>query len=243
MKTLCFRLYGDYGHFRPYYTTSSPTTYSLMPPTSIFGVLGAVLGLERKDDAYYHALKEAGTKVGIGPVRHLRKMSLGINLINTKGNYWIPTTKNSSGPRTPTRYEYVVKPDYLIFVAMEDADLLDRLADRIKSHKPYYSVCLGLSELLGDFEFIFYGEAKEITKVDSYVSLSTAVLLDSLTSKNAISIAHGINYVKERYVKCFLGDRVPGAYIDAIFSINGIKPLLMPDIAYEVKNYIFTFMN
>ena len=120
MKTLCFRLYGDFGHFRPYYTTSSPTTYSLMPPTSIFGVLGAVLGLDRNENAYYRVLTEAGTKVGIGPVHRIRKMSLGINLVNTKGNYWIPTDKNSSGPRTPTRYEYVVKPDYLIFISMEN---------------------------------------------------------------------------------------------------------------------------
>ena len=243
MKTLCFRLYGDYGHFRPYYTTSSPTTYSLMPPTTIFGVLGAVLGLERKKNEYYHTLAEAGTKIGIGPVDHIRKMSLGINLINTKGNYWIPTLKNSNGPRTPTRYEYVVKPDYLIYVAMENTDLLDNLAARIEDHKPYYSVSLGLSELLGDFEFVFYKEANGLKNTDEFVALSSAVPLDLLSSQNAISVVHGISYAKERYVKNFLEDRVPGAYVDAIFSINGAKPLMKPDIAYEAENYIFTFLN
>ncbi|HOA56293.1 MAG TPA: CRISPR-associated protein Cas5, partial [Clostridiales bacterium] len=78
MKVLCFRFFGDFGHFRPYYTTTSPVTYSLMPPTAIMGVIGTILGLEK--DKYYKILQEAGTRIGVGIVSPVRKKNIGINL-------------------------------------------------------------------------------------------------------------------------------------------------------------------
>ncbi|MDI3478645.1 MAG: CRISPR-associated protein Cas5h, partial [Thermoanaerobacterium sp.] len=32
MKSLIFDIYGDFGHFKKYYTTSSPLTFSFPPP-------------------------------------------------------------------------------------------------------------------------------------------------------------------------------------------------------------------
>jgi CRISPR-associated protein Cas5h len=154
MKCVCFKLKGDYGHFKPYYTTSSPTTYSIMPPTALFGLIGAILGLSKEGNLYYSTLEEAGLKVGIGLLTPLRKASMSTNLINTKGNFWVPTSRNANGMRTPTRYEYVIGQEYLIFVSMSDELLLDELADRLEKHKFAYSISMGLAGLLAEAEFL-----------------------------------------------------------------------------------------
>ena len=46
---IIFDVYGEYGHFRKFNTTTSPLTYSIPTPSAIFGLLGAVLGIERED--------------------------------------------------------------------------------------------------------------------------------------------------------------------------------------------------
>lgn len=67
-----------------------------MPPTAIMGVIGTILGLEK--DKYYKILQEAGTRIGVGIVSPVRKKNIGINLVNTKGDYWIPTSKTQVVP-------------------------------------------------------------------------------------------------------------------------------------------------
>lgn len=242
MKTLCFRFYGDMGHFRQYFTTTSPITFSLIPPTSIMGVLGAILGLDREDDTYYKILLEAKTRVGAGILGLVKKKSFGINLINTKGDFWVPTSRNSSGPRTPTRFEFVIKPNYLIFVTMENEELLGKLAQMVKEHRSCYSTSMGLAWLLADFQFICFEEAEIMHDIKEHLPISSAVPISLLQQKDSIKVENGISYCKERFVKCFSADRVPQDYIDAIFPINGKTALLKPQEVYKLRSYYFTFL-
>lgn len=241
LKTLCFRFFGDFGHFKPFFTTTSPITYSLIPPTAVFGVLGAILGLDKSN--YTQILYKAGTRVGVGNGNSITKKSMGINLINTKGDYWIPTSKNSSGPRTPTRYEFLVNPEYLIFVTMSDSELLDCLALKIKRHETYYSVSMGLAWLLADFELVEFNYAREIINCSDFLSFSTAVPLTFLDPDTGVGIKPGIRYCKERFVKSFTENRKPNDYVDALFSTSKEKASLKVSEAYCLKDYYFCFLN
>lgn len=242
MKVLTFKLYGDYGHYRPYYTTSSPTTYSLMPPTTIIGLVGAVLGLEKQENAYYSELKENGIKVGIGLDSPVKKVTMSTNLINTKGNYWVPTQRNTAGPRTPTRFEYVKNQVYRIYVTMENETCLDELADRIKEHRFAYTVSLGLAGLLADIEYIHYGHAEYVTS-DQYIFLDSAIAIQDLQEDRSIEIIEGIQYCKERYVEEFTDNRVPLDYVDVLFAANAAKISVKCKGAYKLQDKIFTFLN
>ena len=48
MKVLVFDIYGDLAHFRKFYTTSSPLTFPFPPPSTIKGMLGAIIGVDKK---------------------------------------------------------------------------------------------------------------------------------------------------------------------------------------------------
>ncbi len=242
MKCISFKLKGDYGHFKPYYTTSSPTTYSLMPPTALYGLLGAMLGLPKEDNLYYSKLEEAGLKIGIGLLTPLRKASMSTNLINTKGNFWVPTGRNTNGVRTPTRYEYVVGQEYLVFVSMIEEILLEELAGRLKEHRFAYSISMGLAGLLAEAELLAYEEVHQINSED-YIELDTAVSIGALIGENPIGINGNIQYCRERYVRRFGDNRIPLEYVDALFATNGKKIKVKCRKAYSMNEYTFAFLN
>lgn len=242
MKCVCFKLKGDYGHYRPYYTTSSPTTYSLMPPTSLFGLIGAILGMEKMGNIYYQTLSTAGLKVGIGLLTPVRKVFMSTNLIMTKGDYWVPTRRNSNGVRTPTKYEYVINQEYLVFVSMKDNELLEQLALRLKEHRFAYSISLGLSGLIADAELICFDEAEKI-EVKECIELDSSIPIQEFGHKIEIDFLQDIHYCRERYVKNFSLNRVPLEYVDVLFSVNGKKIKVKSQKLYKMKEYKFAFLN
>lgn len=241
MKCVCFKLIGDYGHYRPYYTTSSPTTYSLMPPTSIYGLIGAMLGMDKDDNYYYKELEGAKIRVGIGLLTPVKKATMSTNLVNTKNNYWVPTNKNSGGPRTPTRFEYVVRQEYLVFVTMENELLLDELANRLEKHCFAYGISLGLSNLIADAELICYDNLHKVIS-DDYIEMDSAVPTDKIETGKGIKVLPDIKYCKERYVKKFGENRVPLDYVDVLFSANARKISVKCNEVYRLNNYNITFL-
>ena len=88
MKVLVFDVWADYGHFRKYYTTSSPLTFSIPPPPTVAGMLGAIVGSPR--DRYLVDFSMGQLLLGIGIPRPTRKTRMGIKLANTKAGYWQP---------------------------------------------------------------------------------------------------------------------------------------------------------
>lgn len=241
MKCVCFKLTGDYGHYKPYYTTSSPTTYSLMPPTSIYGLVGAMLGLDKTDNHYYKKLESANIRVGIGLLTPVKKTIMSTNLVNTKNNYWVPTNKNSSGPRTPTRFEYVVRQEYLLFITMENELLLDDLADRLEKHCFAYGISLGLSNLIADAELICYDILQKVIS-DDYIEMDSAIPTDKIKTEKGIKVLPDIKYCKERYVKKFGENRIPLDYVDVLFSTNARKISVKCNEVYKLNNYYFAFL-
>jgi len=240
LKVLCFRFYGDFGHFRPYFTTTSPITYSLIPPTSVMGVLGAILGLDKNE--YTHVLQKAETRIGVGIVNPIRKKTFGINLINTKDNYWIPTSTNPNGPRTPTRYEFLINPEYLVFVTMADSELLNILASKIEKHETCYSVSMGLAWLLADFKPVAFDHAQKIDDLTKPMEFWSAVPLSLLDPAKGIGIKSGVKYCKERFVKYFGADRKPVEYVDAVFSVSGENAQFLTSEAYRLNDMNFCFL-
>ncbi|MFA6661753.1 MAG: type I-B CRISPR-associated protein Cas5b [Bacilli bacterium] len=242
MKVLCFKIFGDFAHFKPGYTTTSPITYSIIPLTSAMGILGAILGLNK--DKYYSILMNSNTKIGIGVDCNIRKKAFGINLINTKGDYWVPTNKNSNGPRTPIKFEFLVNPKYIMFIAMDNEILLNDLYKRVKEHKHAYTLYFGLADLIADTEFVDFVEVDAVDNKDKeYIEIDTAVSIDDLVGENKIDIFSNVTYMKERHVKSFSDNRIPYEFVDVLFSHNNERMRVKLKKYYKFNNYKFTFIN
>lgn len=239
MKVLNFEIYADFAHFRPYYTTSSPTTYTMLPPTTLYGIIGAILGFGKEE--YNEILIKNGTRIGIGIKNEVKKISLSMNLINTKGNYWVPTRKNTNGPRTPTKFEFLKDVCYSIFVTMEDEKMLEDLMKRVKNHTPHYTISLGLASLIADIKYIKFGEIEKIQTSD-YIDVVTAINIEELNGTTAINLTKEITYAKERFVKKFGENREPEEYVDVLYSLKAEDLSVKINNAYKLENEIFTFL-
>lgn len=227
MKVLVFDIWGDYGHFRKFYTTTSPLTFSFPPPSTIAGILGAIYGADK--DEYLKIFSHDRCKTALKIITPVQKVRMGINLINTKGNYWQPVKKKNHEPRTQIRTEFLKDSCFKIYVAHEDDNVFNKLSQSIKEHRCVYSVSLGLSELLADFRFKGIFNAVQITDgqmAELFTPIGTGNLLE-----NGLEIETDKKYFKEKMPIRMNPDRVIEIYDDIIYEPEG-KP-----IKAKVKTY------
>ncbi len=218
MKVLSFLLFGDLAHFRKFYTTSSPLSFPFPPPPTVRGIIGAIMGFSKEE----YLQKTRGISVGVSLRSPLKKVRMGLNLIFTKGSSGkfdptlIPSRKGDINKtlRTQIKAEFIKDPLYKIYISGEE-NFLEELAQLLKEHRTYYTISLGLSELLADFKFdgIYEGKSlKMSSKVDSVVPVRLVREID-LERPQKIG--------KERVPADMDTDRKVLSYEDVIFNMEG----------------------
>jgi len=231
MKILAFDIWGDYGHFRKFFTTSSPLTFSFPPPSTIAGILGAICGLGKDD--YLKVFSFEFCKLGLQIVHPVKKIRMGINLINTKDFNWQPIRTKYHDPRTQIRTEFLKDPYFRIYVSHEDSRILKVLEQNLIEHKSVYSVSLGLSELLADFKYVGVIEAEELK--DVCAEISTPIVASNLLD-SGIAIEQGKKYFKEKMPLRMNSDRVVEVYEEVIYEPDGKAIKARLKICYKIDD-------
>jgi len=230
MKILVFDIRGDFGHFRKFYTTTSPLTFSFPPPPTIAGILGAIYGTDKNTNEYLTVFGGDECKIGLQILSPVRKVRIGLNLLETKGtNLRIPMSDKNLAPRTQIRTELLKDPHYRIYVSHEDNDVFHGLCKNIKEHISVYTVSLGLSEFLANFNYVGIFECEEV-KDSCIVELSTPIQTQNL-SEDKLEIESGKKYFKEKMPIKMNQERIVKKYDDVIFEPDG------KTIKAKVKNY------
>ncbi len=203
MRVISFKLWGDFAHFRRHYTTSSPLTHSIPPPSTIRGIVAAILGLER--EKYPENLSPENSRIGVRLLKPIKKIRFAINYMDTKEGGWVqldfkrlrPVIKKDGhgNPRlhTRVRMEFVKDPVYEIFFYHEDTALFREFADRLKAHKSVYTPYLGISECIANFEFLW---EKEIEPREGFLNIISAIRIEDLNEFNFRS-TNNIGIIKE----------------------------------------------
>lgn len=227
MRVIVFDIWGNYGHFRKFYTTSSPLTFSFPPPSTIAGILGAVYGVVK--DEYLKIFSSDRCKIALKIVSPVKKVRMGLNLINTKGGYWTLFSNKNHEPRTQIRTEFLKEPYFRIYFTHEDKKVFKIIAELLKEHKSIYTVSLGLSELLADFKYV--GEYDSDIKFDNeFVEIQTPIAETNLI-QNELKIETGKKYFREKIPIKMNHERIVEKYDDVIFEPDG------KTIKAKVKNF------
>lgn len=214
MRAVLFDIWGDYAHFRRFYTTSSPLTYSFPPPTAVRGMVGAILGMGKEE----YIDKTSGLYVGVRVLNPVKRIRWGQNLINTKGSSGFdPTLHRKKEPRTQIKIEYLKNPRFRIFLS-GDEKMIAEVASLLQEHRTHYTLCLGLSELLADFSYV--GMA-ELEALPSGVYRISSVFPVDIVSDFGEAIEDGIKLLKERVPIYIDTNRVPRLYQDVIVEASG----------------------
>jgi CRISPR-associated protein Cas5h len=231
MKTLVFDIFGDLGHFKKFYTTSSPLTFTFPPPPTVRGMLGAIIGCDKSE--YLKVFSHHSCKIAVRILTPVKKIRMGLNHINTKGNYWFPAKKGSHEARTQIRTEFVKDPAYRFYITHKDDNIFTELEKNIKQHKMVFTLSLGLSELLAGFRYHDTLDFQEIINVKEEIA---SVVPMNLIKEYGIVFEEGKKYFKEKLAIEMTQERVVERYRDVLFEVQGKTILTHVEKCWKGEN-------
>jgi CRISPR-associated protein Cas5h len=235
MKILAFDMWGDYGHFRKFYTTTSPLTFSFPPPPTIAGILGAISGTNKNTNEYLKVFGSDKCKIALRILKPVKKVRMGLNLLETKGtNLKLPMSDKNLAPRTQIRTEFLKDANFRVYVGHEDCDIFNKISESIEKHKSFYTISLGLSELLADFKYFDVYNAENRTDGET-VELVTAFTAANMIT-NSLEVETGKKYFREKMPIIMNQNRVVEQYDDVIFEPDGKTIRARVKIYYKLKN-------
>ncbi|MBN1971558.1 MAG: type I-B CRISPR-associated protein Cas5 [Candidatus Delongbacteria bacterium] len=183
MQILVFDISAPLGHFKVPYTTTSPLTLPIPSKTSLYGMIGAIIGLEK--DKYLKEFQDEVCKIGISVKSPIRKTHIATNLINTK-NVTLFSRMDSSkrAPRSQIKIEFIKDSKFRLYFYHSNKIIYDKLKKNLSEHKSVYSISFGLSECLANFEFIGEFNLSLVSKNENWCSIESILPLENISKEN-----------------------------------------------------------
>jgi len=213
-QLLLFDIWGEYAHFKKYYTTSSPLTFAIPPRTAISGLIGAILGIHKDEYPQYFTRDKA--RIGVRILHPINKYRISENFIDTKSSGSIDMSKIKN--RTQIKLEVVKQPGYRIYFTHSDINLFEQFCTMVQSHRTVYTPCLGISEFLANFKFQDIVEFEETTDVTETISVYTASPKEQLAN---IEFESGKSYFSESLPGEMNMDRSVNDYVETLYERSG----------------------
>jgi CRISPR-associated protein Cas5h len=242
-EILIFDISSEYGHFRKYNTTTSPLTYSIPTRTSIAGILGAVLGMEREiSEGVYpegavpvqEFFSKNNSDIAIQIINPVKKQTVAMNLVNTKTSFF----DLSRAGRTQIEFELLKDANFRIYLSINnDQDTFKELTERIKEKKHYYSPYLGLAQFTANLDFVDTVNAKLVeNKEKEYIDIQTAVNLSKIKDENPISFDYSAMYSANNMPIEMNRNREVQEYSEVLIERNGLPIKARVENYYKINN-------
>lgn len=221
---LVFEVWGEYAHFRRFYTTTSPLSFPFPPRSALCGLIGAIIGLEKENNDYLHYLSAEKTKIALMLINPLKKIVIAENLIDSKTA--MGPGMNLIKNRTQIRFEFLKNQRYRIYFSSNNDvnDIYKNLKQHLEKHTCYYTPCLGLSENLANFEFKGEYSFNTCFGDDEYILINSVLPMHKISEANGIQFEPEREYFTIRMPLELNRERVAVKYGDFIFDRN-CKPI------------------
>ena len=232
MKLLKFNIHGDFAHFRKPYSNISRMTYQIPPRMTVAGMLAGILGMDR--DSYYDIFDQDSLSVSVRPLTPIKTIRIPQNVVGTSDGDMDKLNNYGSGPTinilSPSSYkqrvfEHIIKPQYQIFIHIEENSLMNKLYKVLSQNKFTYTPSLGSARCIAnisDVELVDTIRVKDSCKVQSPVTDSssvsdvkdTTVVTEKITAE--FDITEGSRGTKKR---------ISSSYVQYMYdkSGNGLK--------------------
>lgn len=230
---LIFDIWGEAAHFRRYDTTSSPLSWPFPPRPTVFGILGAILGLDKKN--YLAEFQDETVMVAVSIMQKPRSLRVAFNYTETKNIPMFRTTQH-----TQIRLEVLADARYRIFFRHPNQELQSRLTGLVRAHQSIYSVSLGLASMLADFAFTDTVKPNPfiLSQPTETVSIVPFAVAQPATSRDAAPLL--LNSVPRHMTP----ERIVTAYQDVMYDARQPNLLVQPrqdnvasPVAYDFGKY------
>ena len=210
-KVLVFDIWGEYAHFRKYYTTTSPLSYSIPPRTAITGLIGAIIGLGKNE--YLKHFTKSQAFIAVRLLEPIKKVRIAENLIDTSS----VSTMNRIKNRTRIRFEFIKDARYRIYFYHTNKEIYSQTKEYIIAHKCVYTPCLGLSEHIANFECV--GEMNMHHVIPNGFNIISSAIPENLIEE--IDFGQNGEYSSETMPIEMDTDRTVIEYSNILFERNG----------------------
>ena len=228
-KILVFDLWGDYGHFKKIYATTSALTYPVPFKTAIYGLTSAIIGLSKEGNSYLEKFPPGTCKIGIELLSTPRTQRMHTNFSLEPGMI--------KSNRKPTLLELLKAPRYRIFWTHQKDLVYEQFKFHLKSHTSVYTPSLGLANLLANFEFVGEYDLEECTEgshqVTGVIPMNSVKALDA---KQAIANENELVEVA-MYAMEMDTNRNVTQRDDILFDRRQKQVSIITDQAFKLKNY------
>ncbi|MDY0319766.1 MAG: type I-B CRISPR-associated protein Cas5b [Candidatus Cloacimonadaceae bacterium] len=226
-KVLCFELFGDHAQFRKFFTNMSPLSFSIPPRTVVSGVIGAIVGIDKAENP--ETFSKDKSFIALRIMNPIRKVRIAHNYLKTTS----PTHLFDFPAHKPTNVEFLKSVRYRIYFSCEDRELYARLKSLLHSHKSVYTVCLGISGCLANFDYM--GE-HSLTPVppDQRLTMST---ITPMSAVKELLLDLPLKLQKVVLPITMTNSREVTSYGEVLFEMNGAAiPMICNDTSYVVDN-------
>lgn len=219
-KILIFDVWGDYAHFRRFYTTTSPLSFPIPPRTALCGLIAAIIGLEKEANNYLNYFPLNNIHIALKLLHPIKKTVISENLIHTK---------NAKGPgmnlitnRTQIRFEFLKDQKYRLYFhcSNDSSTVYQKLKQNLPQHKMIYTPCLGLSENIANYKFLGEFEFNFCYCPDKYISIDSVLPLAKISKDEGIMFDKEGEYFSIRIPLEMNTERIVTKYGDIIFNRN-----------------------
>ena len=167
MDVLAFKIYGKFWHFRKFYTTTSPLSFSIPPFTVIRWAIAGILWKEK--DSYNEEFSKIKLWVKLNFNASNKKM-FWLNLTNTKDNWHIQV-----------KQETLLNPCYTIYVWSKNFREYEKLKVFLEKWEFVYTPYLGIAQFIANITYLW--EEKNIEKLNlENVEIDSIVPIEKLNN-------------------------------------------------------------
>ena len=219
-RVLIFDIWGDYGLFKRFYTTASPLTFAVPPPSSLAGILGAVAGSSKA--SYMADFGPERCRMAVRLLNPIKKTRLGINWVNSEGEADPYFKHGVVAARNPVKVELLKDPRYRLYVSLRDAQAYARLREMLRTGQCAYTVSLGPANLLASFQFV--AEEPVVERPPGVYNLATVAPISAVRwppEGRGVLFQEGQRFVRERLPRRMETDRRVTEYVEVLVETTG----------------------
>lgn len=168
MDVLKLRITGRWAQFRKPETNNNPLTHDFITKSALIGLMGAVLGKERKTQmsALFPQLSE-DLRYGVAVNGVVKKESWGFTLRSANSYFSIFERRNLKDlleSRAPKQMEFLRDPDFTVVIALyneRSREIFDDFCAAIRNDEACYTPILGLHNCPAELKWndLFNGNA------------------------------------------------------------------------------------
>ncbi|AKB83395.1 CRISPR-associated protein, Cas5h family [Methanosarcina barkeri 3] len=189
-------------------------------------MIGAIEGFGKDEYLQYFSKEKANITVKISSP--IKKTRIAENLIDTK----IAPLMSRIKTRTQIRFEVLKDVKYRVYISHSSEEVYNKLYSMLKEHKSVYTLCLGLSEHIANYEFI--GEMEAVSELSDSEREIHSVIPEKELIK--ISFEEGKEYFSETIPIEMLPNREVIEYGKVLFERNAKCILASVNSLWRLEN-------